>query len=122
MNGRNGDLLQNKRRLSDTGGAAKSYGGPGDLEAAAREYNTAVIFTDIQALDANTAVVRIVEDSWNGEVWYPLNSTELSSVAVTRQEVTTFAGFLRVRHEVKATSGGAQVGASFGAGLTYKQT
>jgi hypothetical protein len=121
-NGKNGDLLNNKRRLSAVGGGAQSYGGPGDLEAAAREYNSAFVYTDTTALDANTAVDRIIEDSWNGEVGVILFTDTLNTVAPTRREVPAFGGFLRVRHVVYATSGGAQVGASFGSGITDKQT
>ncbi len=122
MNGKNADILKNKRRESAAQGAAQSYAGPGDVEAAAREYNVAVVFTDLTALDANTAVDRIVEDSWNGEAWFQLSSDTLSAVGVARRDFVVFAGFLRVRHVVRATSGSSVVGASFGAGITYKQT
>lgn len=122
MNGKNGDLLKNKRRLSGAAGVLQNYGGPSDLEAAAREYNTAIIFTDTQATDNNTGITRYTQDSWNGEVWYTLYTDDVSTLGVSRREITTFAGFLRVIHEVKATSGSSQVGASFGAGITYKQT
>ncbi len=122
MNGKNADILKNKRRESAAQGAAQSYAGPGDVEAAAREYNTAVVFTDLTAQDANTAVDRVVEDSWNGEAWFTLFNDLAVGMGVTRREVTTFAGFLRVRHVVRATSGTNVVGASFGSGITYKQT
>ena len=122
MNGKSGDLLKNKRRLSSAAGVLANYGGPSDLEHIAREYNTAIIFSDTQAIDANTAITRYTQDSWNGEVWYMLYTDDVSSLGVSRREVLTFASFLRVIHEVKATSGGAQVGATFGAGITYKQT
>lgn len=122
MNGKNFDLLKNKRRESAAAGASQSYDGPGDVEAAAREYNTAVVFTDLTAIDASTAVDRIIEDSWNGEAWSQLFSDTGLALGVTRKEVLTFAGFLRVRHVVRATAGGNAVGASFGAGITYKQS
>lgn len=122
MNGKNGDILKSKRRLTATGGAAQSFGGPGDLEAAAREYNTAVVFTDTQIVDANCGITRVIEDSWNGESWSTLYSEDVSAVTVNRKEVTTFAGFLRVRHIVAATSGTNILGATFAAGITYKQT
>lgn len=122
MNGKNGDILKSKRRLSAALGAAQSFSGPGDLEAAAREYNTVVVFTDTQIVDANTGVTRIIEDSWNGESWTTIYSDDVSTVAVSRREVLTFAGFLRVRHVVAATSGTNVVGATFASGLTYKQS
>lgn len=122
MNGKNADLLRNKRRESAAAGAPQSYGGPGDIEAAAREFNTVVAFTDVSAIDALTAVDRIIEDSWNGEVWFVLYTDTFAALGVSRREVTTFAGFLRVRHVVRTTGGGAIVGASFAAGITYKQS
>lgn len=122
MNGKNGDILKSKRRLSAALGAAQSFSGPGDLEAAAREYNTAVVFTDTQQIDANTSITRVIEDSWNGESWTTIYSEDVSTVTVTRKEITCFAGFLRVRHIVTATSGTNVVGATFASGLTYKQS
>jgi hypothetical protein len=122
MNGRNAEILNHKRRTSEAAGEARSFSGPGDIEAAAKEYNTAVVFTDVTAIDANTAVDRVIEDSWNGDLWYPLYTDTVTVVAVNRREVTNFAGYLRVRHVVRATSGSSQVGANYGSGLTYKQT
>lgn len=122
MNGKNAELLEMKRRESASQGLVRPYTGPGDIEAMAKEFNVAVVFTEITALDANTQVVRKIEDSWNGQTWYTVYSDTLSSVGVTRKEVTVFAGFLRVTHEVSATSGTNVVGATFGSGLTYKQT
>lgn len=121
MNGKNCDLLAYKRRLTSTGKPV-SFAGPGDVEAAAKEFNVAVVFTDMTAIDASTTVTRYIEDSWNGEVWYTLHSDDVSAVQVHRREVPAFAGFLRVRHEVKHSSETSAVGATFGSGLTYKQS
>ena len=101
MNGVNRDLFTYRRRLSGTGGAAANYDGPGDVEAAARDYNVAVIYTDISEIDSNVTVTRIVE----------------GAVRFVAKEV---GGYLRVRYEVEHDT--TQGGATFGSGITYKQT
>ena len=75
----------------------------------------------LNQFDQYAAVDRIVEDSWNGEAWYVLHADNALTAGVTRREVGPFAGFLRVRHVVRATSGTNVVGATFGSGITYKQ-
>lgn len=122
MNGRSYDVLKNKRRESLSSGSPQNHAGPGDVEAAAREYNLAVVFTDISAIDANTTVTRFIEDSWNGDTWVTIYTDAMTTLGPTRKEVTNFGAFLRVRHEVKHSSLSSQVGATFTAGVTYKQT
>ena len=120
-NGVNRELFPNKRRLSANDGSAKAYMGPGDVESAAREYNMAVVYTDITALDDDAQVVRHIDDSWNGETWVSLFNDTLSTIAPVRKAVNDFGGYLRVWYEVKKGTAGSQVGASFGSGITYKQ-
>lgn len=121
MNGKNAEILKYKRRATSNGKAVQ-FVGPGDVEAAAKEYNSAAVFTDMTAIDANTTVTRYIEDSWNGESFFVLHADDVSAVQMHRREVPAFAGFLRVRHEVKHTSEASAVGSTFGCGLTYKQT
>lgn len=121
MNGRNADILTQKRRESGDQGVAQSHSGPGDIEAAAKEYNVAIVFTDITQIDQNAAVDRIIEDTWNGESWCVLFTDNALAPGVSRREVVHHAGFLRVRHVVRATSGTNIVGATFGSGITLKQ-
>ena len=122
MNGKSFDVLKNKRRESASGGAPQNYAGPGDVEAAAREYNIAVVFTDVSAIDASTTITRYIEDSWNGDTWVTIYTDTVTTTGPIRKEVANFAAFLRVRHEVKHNTQSSLVGASFGSGITYKQT
>ena len=116
MNGKGGDILKSELRTNGAAGVLVNNNGPSDREAAAREYNAAIVFTDNQLIDANGVITRNIHDSWNGEVWYTLYTDDCGTPGVSPREVLTFEGF----HEVKGT-GGAQISANFGSGITYKE-